>query len=94
MKKLMTGLANKIMIDEKDPKIEEIAKYLRLQISIKSTGLKFYQNWAVKFFICECLNFVNVIGQIYFIDTFLEGEFLHYGTDVLKFHFFHDHKGI
>ena len=36
----------------------------------------------------------NVIGQIYFIDVFLGGEFLQYGTEVLKFHLFKDPQGM
>merc|ERR1712172_371460 len=32
---------------------------------------------------CEVLNFINVLGQIYFMDFFLGGEFTTYGTDVL-----------
>ena len=36
----------------------------------------------------------NVIGQIFFIDVFLGGEFLQYGTDVLKFHLFKDPQGM
>ena len=55
---------------------------------------QFYQFWAAKFFFCECLNMANVIGQIYFIDVFLGGEFLQYGTDVLKFHLFKDPQGM
>jgi len=39
--------------------------------------------YAFKFFFCELLNFVNVAGQIYFMDFFLGGEFTTYGTDVL-----------
>ena len=31
------------------------------------------------------LNFVNVIGQMYFINTFLGGVFMTYGTEVLDF---------
>jgi len=41
--------------------------------------------YAFRFFVCEALNFVNVIGQIYFVDFFLDGEFSTYGSDVLKF---------
>jgi len=41
--------------------------------------------YAIRFFICEVLNFINVIGQIYFVDYFLDGEFSTYGSDVLKF---------
>ena len=41
--------------------------------------------YAMRFFAMEIVNFVNVIGQIYFIDFFLDGEFLKYGTDVFHF---------
>lgn len=40
--------------------------------------------YALKYFICDILNFVNVIGQMYLINTFLGGVFMTYGTDVLK----------
>lgn len=40
--------------------------------------------YALRFFLCELLNLVNIIGQIYFMDFFLGGEFTTYGTDVLK----------
>jgi len=43
-----------------------------------------HQNWAWKFFLCECLNFVNVIAQIFITDAFLGGEFTTYGTKVKK----------
>jgi len=39
--------------------------------------------YAIRFFLCEVLNFVNVIGQIYFLDLFLGGEFTTYGRDVV-----------
>ena len=34
---------------------------------------------------CDILNFVNVIGQMYFINVFLGGVFMTYGTEVLNF---------
>lgn len=37
----------------------------------------------MKFFLCEFLNLINIVGQIYFMDFFLGGEFTKYGTDVL-----------
>ena len=40
--------------------------------------------YAMRFFFCEALNFVNVIGQIFFIDFFLGGEFTTYGRDVIS----------
>ena len=39
--------------------------------------------YAFKFFFCELLNFINVVGQIYFVDFFLGGEFTTYGSDVI-----------
>ena len=38
-----------------------------------------------RYFICDALNFVNIIGQIYFVNLFLGGVFMTYGTDVLNF---------
>ena len=35
--------------------------------------------------VCEILNFVNAIGNIYFIDKFLGGYFLAYGSRVIEF---------
>src|SRR5207244_3940340 len=29
------------------------------------------QSYAIRFFLCEVLNLINVIGQIYFVDRFL-----------------------
>ena len=40
--------------------------------------------YAFRFFFCELLNVVNVVGQIYFLDYFLDGEFSTYGRDVFK----------
>ena len=36
-----------------------------------------------RFFFCELLNLINVIGQIYFVDFFLGGEFSTYGSDAI-----------
>ena len=50
--------------------------------SIRMKETTEHRAWAGKFFFCEVLNFVNVIGQIYFTDTFLGGEFRRYGSEV------------
>ena len=41
--------------------------------------------YAVRFFFCEVLNFVNVIVQIYFTDLFLGHEFTTYGLRVVQY---------
>lgn len=62
----------------KQDQIALIVKYFRLHRG--SHGF-----YAIKYFCCELLNFVNVIAQMYFIDFFLGYEFTTYGTDVVNF---------
>jgi len=64
--------------DEKADQIAVIVKYFRLHRG--THGM-----YALRFFGCEVLNFVNVIGQIFFIDTFLNGEFSTYGLRVFQY---------
>jgi hypothetical protein len=40
--------------------------------------------YFVKFFVCELLNFANVVGQIFFTDMFLGYQFREFGRDVLS----------
>ena len=39
--------------------------------------------YAFRFFFCEFLNLFNVVGQLFFMNYFLGGEFTTYGSDVL-----------
>ena len=67
------------------PIVEEETKLDRIQILINyftDTGHN-HESYTFRFFFCELLNFVNVVGQIYFMDFFLGGEFTTYGSDVL-----------
>jgi hypothetical protein len=43
-----------------------------------------HQVYASSYFICEVLNAINILGQIFLVDTFLGGEFLEYGGNVLS----------
>lgn len=63
---------------EKEEQISLIVRYFRMHRGTHSL-------YATRFFLCEVLNFVNVIGQIYFIDMFLGYEFRTYGMDVVNF---------
>ena len=40
-------------------------------------------SYSFGFFFLELLNFVNCIGQIFFVDLFLDGEFFNFGWQVL-----------
>ena len=41
--------------------------------------------FSSRYVFCDLLNFVNVIGQMYFVNFFLGGVFMTYGTDVINF---------
>jgi len=47
--------------------------------------LHMHNVYASGYFVCEALNFLNVIGNMFMIDAFLGGAFFTYGTDVIKF---------
>ncbi|XP_012265641.1 innexin inx3 [Athalia rosae] len=67
-----------------DNKEERQARANRLVQYVYDT-LHLHNSYAAGYFFCEALNFVNVVGNIFFVDTFLGGAFLTYGTDVVKF---------
>jgi len=67
------------------PIVEADTKRDRIGILVDYFSLRHNHTfYALKFFFCEFLNFINVAGQIWFMDFFLGGEFTQYGTDVLK----------
>ena len=67
------------------PIVEENTKLDRIQILIDyfTDTRHNHDSYTFRFFFCELLNFINVVGQIYFMDFFLGGEFTTYGSDVL-----------
>lgn len=81
------GRLKMLTLDLSCPIISEENKRERLNLLIDyfHTNLHCQNFYAIRFIICEVLNFVNVVGQIYFVDYFLDGEFSTYGTDVLSF---------
>ncbi len=56
---------------------------LKLLVDYFTVNRNNHQFYALRFFFCELLNLVNIVGQIYFMDFFLGGEFTQYGSDVL-----------
>lgn len=78
VKNIIQNLTNPVLTEnEKRNQISLLNKYLLL--CLKSNNVYF-----VEFIICECLNLINLVLQIYFMDQFLGGEFSTYGWDVLK----------
>lgn len=83
-----------------DGKMRMITEGLRGMITIPEDYRKERQNRIVQYFIdslnshngysfgyffCECLNFINVLVNIFMVDKFLGGAFMTYGTEVIKF---------
>jgi len=80
MQMLVGDLTNPMMLvkkAERADRVQAIKKYFKE--TTKSHG-----GYAINFFFCEILCFINVIGQMYFTDKFLGNTFMNYGWDVLK----------
>ena len=78
MKRLVLDLSNPIIAPETKEEQKE------LLIGYFTSNLRSHNSYAIRFFVCEVLNFINVIGQIFFVDYFLGGGFTTYGSDVIR----------
>jgi len=80
------GKCKMLVQDMNVPIVEPDAKKDRIGLLVDyfSVNRSNHQFYAYKFYFCELLNFVNVFGQIFFMDFFLGGEFTTYGTDVIR----------
>jgi len=74
----MYGPSMVINRDERSDRIKTIIKYFK-----EMRGGHFM--YMMKFVGCEALNLINVLGQMYFMDRFLGGEFSTYGLKVLHY---------
>lgn len=75
--KITNGLRGRTLsLDERKDQCEILVRY------VKET-FHMHNFYAFKYFLCDILNFVNVIFQMYFINMFLGGVFMAYGTEVL-----------
>ncbi|CAG9783340.1 unnamed protein product [Diatraea saccharalis] len=81
------GRIKMLVLDLNCPVVGEDCKSDRKKLLVDyfHTNLHTQNFYAFRFFICEVLNFINVVGQIFFMDFFLDGEFSTYGADVVRF---------
>lgn len=79
MKMLVRDLNCPIVSDSYNP------DHRKLLVEYFCMNLHMQNFYAYRFYFCEILNFINVAGQIYFMDFFLEGQFTTYGADIVKF---------
>ena len=78
VKNIIAGL-NQLILDKRERAGKEkvLANYI---VESKNT----HNYWAVKMLLVDFLNLANVIGNIYFVDAFLGGEFSTFGLEVLS----------
>lgn len=81
------GRIKMLVLDLNLPIVQEDCKKDRMKLLVDyfTSNLHTQNFYAWRFFLCEVLNFINVVAQIYFMDFFLDGEFTTYGSDVVKF---------
>ncbi|XP_023341792.1 innexin inx2 [Eurytemora carolleeae] len=59
--------------------LNNLATYMNTRVSHGNKGE--HISWAIKFYLCEVLNFINVVVQIVITDRFLGGSFYNYGIE-------------
>ncbi|XP_043229955.1 innexin inx2-like [Amphibalanus amphitrite] len=81
------GKCQMLVMDMQSPVTKEEARRDRQKLITNyfSLNLHHHNFYAVRFFSCEVLNFLNVIAQIFFTDLFLGYEFTTYGSRVVEF---------
>ncbi|XP_069702382.1 innexin shaking-B-like isoform X2 [Periplaneta americana] len=57
----------------------------KMMLEYLENNLYYHNLWAFKYIFCEFLALVNVIGQMFLMDRFFDGEFLTYGIKVVEF---------
>lgn len=79
------GRMKSMVKDLDQPIMTEECRRDRQQLLVDHLTYNFgrQNNYFYRFLFCEILNFVNVVGQIYFMDMFLDGDFMNYGTQVM-----------
>lgn len=79
IKNIIAGL-NTFILDKKERNKKE-----RILADYFVESLNSHNLWALKMLFIEFLNLFVVVGNIYFVDVFLGGEFSTYGIRVLNF---------
>ncbi|XP_046415596.1 innexin inx2 [Neodiprion fabricii] len=79
------GRIKMLVLDLNCPVVNDECKSDRKKLLVDyfTSNMHTQNFYAFRFFLCEILNFVNVVGQIYFMDFFLDGEFTTYGAEVV-----------
>jgi len=80
------GKISMLIQDLDGPMIEKEAAKDRRTVIVNwvTRTVRTHNIYVYKFVFCEVLNFINVVGQMYLMNSFLGGQFTTYGWDVLS----------
>ncbi|XP_071516475.1 innexin inx2-like [Panulirus ornatus] len=80
------GRVRSLVDDLNLPILKGDVKQKRVAIAVDYFGKNFHHHnlYAYQFFLCELLNFANVVGQFFFTDRFLGYGFSTYGPRVVE----------
>lgn len=81
------GKIHALMMDLDIGVVQDVEKRQkkRLLLDYLSDNLKHHNWWAYRYFFCEFLALINVIGQMFLMDRFFDGAFLTFGLEVIAF---------
>lgn len=81
------GKVSHLVMDLNSPILQQERKseHKHLLTDYLVSNLNNHSYYVYSFFLCEALNFINVIGQMYLMDRFLNHEFSTYGSKVFQF---------
>nr|AFN25964.1 innexin 1 [Cancer borealis] len=66
-------------------KEEEVSSRKKVIIDYIVKHIRMHNGYVFKYWFCEALCFINIVGQLFLVDTFLGGEFLTYGPRVVEY---------
>lgn len=64
---------------------DDVSRNIVSSVKFFGSSLSTHRGYAVRFLLCECLAFVVSIGNLFFTNTFLGGEFFKFGPSALKY---------
>jgi len=82
--KRMPGFATAVALIEKQKVQLAVGKMKDYFITNNHFNYRERRHYFIKFAICELLNFLNVIFQIFFLDVFFQGVFTTYGSEIFS----------
>ncbi|KAG0712606.1 Innexin inx2 [Chionoecetes opilio] len=65
--------------------IGEVTQNIQSSVQFFGSSLNTHRTYAINFLLCECAAFAISVGNLFFTNTFLGGEFFQFGPAALKY---------